>query len=171
MLAHQALIRGTFAVALIGLIVGCDGIDYKTRGKVKGVVTTSVANPGAKGQTKRVPLTSGTVMFQGPNGISASATINTKGEYDMQDAPIGDCQVTVSVSALPMDPGVKARLSGKGPKMPEMKNPEAQGTELPSAPEVPKEIVRIDEKYSKTESSGLKFTIKKGESHVYNIDL
>jgi hypothetical protein len=52
-----------------------------------------------------------------------------------------------------------------------MKNPEGQSPELPTAPEVPKEVIRIDEKYAKPESSGLKFTVMKGETHVFPIDL
>lgn len=165
--------RALVCVPFLALALGCGGVDYKTRGHVKGTVTTSAPDPANKTKTKRVPLTSGTVMFHGPNGITASAHVNVKGEYDMPDAPIGDCQVTVTVANLPMDPSVKARLTGKGggPKMPEMKNPDAGPTELPSAPEVPKELVRIDAKFGKPESSGLKFTVIKGETHVFPIDL
>ena len=35
---------------------------------------------------------------------------------------------------------------------------------------MPKEVVPIDTKYSKPDSSGLKFTVKKGDN-TYNIDL
>jgi hypothetical protein len=173
MTPRRALVCAPLLALAVACASGCSGVDYKTRGHVKGTVTTTVPDPANKGKTKRVPLTTGTVMFYGPNGITASAQVNLKGEYTMPDAPIGDCQVTVTVSALPMDPTVKARLTGKGsgPKMPEMKNPEGQSPELPTAPEVPKEVIRIDEKYAKPESSGLKFTVMKGETHVFPIDL
>lgn len=145
------------AVGLLTL-VGC-GPDYKARAVVKGRVTTG----------KR-PLTTGTVMFINKEGVSSSATIDPEGNYDMKDAPIGECDVTVTVPDLPMDPSVRARLTGKGsgPKMPEMKNPE--NPDLPSAPTVPKQVVPIDAKYSKRESSGLHFKVERGEN-TYNIDL
>ena len=89
----------------------------------------------------------------------------------MKDAPLGECQVTVTVAGLPMDPSVRARLKGKGPKLPEMKVPEGDDSPpLPSAPAVPKEVVPIDAKYSKPETSGLNFKVEKGEQ-TYNIEL
>lgn len=156
------------AVLLTGLLLlalGC-GPDHKARGSVKGKVTTG-----------KKALTSGTVMFVNDRGLSASASINLQGEYNMPDAPVGDCVVTVTVTALPNDPSVKARLTGKGkgPKMPEMKGApdgsEGGPTDLPSAPAVPKEIVPIDAKYSKPDTSGLKFKVEKGGDHTYNIEL
>lgn len=138
---------------------GC-GPNYKARGVVKGKVTTG-----------KKPLTTGTVMFYGKNGITASAHIDTQGNYEMNDAPLGECMVTVTVEALPPNSSVQARLKGGGPKMPgEMKNPEAESPALPSAPSVPKEVVPINSKYSKTETSGLTFTVEKGEQ-TFNIDL
>lgn len=157
--------RATGSLVLISLICwtgGC-GPDYKARAVVKGRVTFN----------KR-PLTVGTVMFVNQDGVSASASIDPQGNYEMRDAPIGECRVTVTVPSLPMDPSVKARLTGKGsgPKMPEMKIPEGvtDAPPLPSSPAVPKDVVRIDEKYSKPETSGLTFKVEKGEQ-VFNIDL
>jgi hypothetical protein len=138
-------------------LIGC-GPDYKARGAVKGRVTTN-----------KKPLTTGTVMFYGKNGVTASAPIDTKGDYEMKDAPLGECKVVVIVEA-PTDPSVRMRLKGAGPKMPEMKNPEEASPALPSNPQVPKEVVLIDAKYSKPETSGLTFTVNKGEQ-TYNIDL
>ena len=154
-----------FAVALLscGLLLcaaGC-GPDYKARGVVKGRVTTG-----------KKPLTTGTVMFANKDGITSSAHIDTEGNYEMKDAPLGECTVTVTVEALPMDPSIRARLKGggKGPKLPEVKNPEDTSPTLPSAPKVPKEVVLIDSKYSKPETSGLTTKVEKGEQ-TYNIDL
>ncbi len=141
---------------------GCGGVDYKARGIVKGKVKT-----GGKS------LTSGNVMFVNKEGVSSSSSISADGDYTMTDAPLGDCTVTVVVNKLPMDPTVKGRLSGKGagPKMPD--GPRMPGAEAPadmSAASMPKTIVPIDEKFSKPETSGLKFTVIKGEQ-TYNIEL
>jgi hypothetical protein len=157
---NRLLFGGLLACGLFLLLPGC-GPDYKARGAVKGRVTVG-----------KKPLTTGTVMFYGKNGITASAHIDTEGNYDMKDAPLGECQVTVTVPAMSPDPSVRARLKGKGPKMPgaDMKNPEDTSPPLPSAPSVPKEIVPIDSKYSNTETSGLNFKVEKGEQ-TYNIDL
>lgn len=148
--------------------VGC-GPDYKARGEVKGKVTA-----GGK------PLTAGSVMFHGPDNMTASATIDTDGTYTMPDAPVGECQVTVSVPAMPTDPTIKARMTGKGkaPKMPEGPRP-PEGVKMsdgldeppPMAAKIPTEIVPVDEKYAKPESSGLKFTVEKGGHQTYNIEL
>jgi len=111
-------------------------------------------------------------MFINKQGVTGTAHIDTQGNYELHDAPVGECQVTVTAPPLPQDPSVKARLKGGGgPKMPEMKAPEGSGIELPSSPTVPKEIVPVDSKYSKPESSGLTFTVEKGETKTFNIDL
>jgi hypothetical protein len=140
---------------------GC-GPDYKSRGVVKGKVTTGNKN-----------LTSGTVMFYGKNGITASAPIGEDGTYLMPDAPLGECKVTVTVNALPFDPSVRARMKGGGPKMPQgPKDPNSSDgpTELPSGAKAPSTIVPIDAKYSNPDTSGLSFTVQKGEN-TYDIPL
>jgi hypothetical protein len=159
--AGGRLLGGLFACGLVLFAVGC-GPDYKARGGVKGRVTVN-----------KKPLTTGTVMFSNKNGVTGTAHIKTDGTYELNDAPVGECQVTVTVPALPMDPTVKERLKGKGagPKMPEMKAPEGSGVELPSAPTVPKEVVPIDAKYSKPETSGLTITVEKGGTKTFDIDL
>jgi hypothetical protein len=158
---------------LLVLASGC-GPDYKSRGVVKGRVTAG-----------RKLLTAGTVMFYGPGGITASAGIDPDGNYEMPDAPVGECQVTVTVPPVPMDPTIKALMTGKGKiKVPKMQAgptpPEGFKADMgdaptdlpnPSAARIPTEIVPIDPKYSKPETSGLKFEVKKGEQHTYNIDL
>jgi len=126
---------------------------------VKGKVTTGKKH-----------LTTGTVMFYAKSGVTGSATIDPDGNYVLNDAPVGECTVTVTVAALPQSPSVRARLKGGGPKIPEMKNPEQASPPLPSSPSVPKEVVPIDAKYSKTETSGLNFTVEKREQ-VFDIEL
>ena len=147
------------ACCTILLTSGC-GPDYKSRGVVKGKVTVGNRN-----------LTTGSVMFINKEGLSASTGIDPDGNYEMKDAPVGECKITVTVTDLPMDPTVRARLMGKGPKMPEgPKNPEDTGAPPPPLARIPKEVVPIDAKYSKPETSGLSFTVKKGEQ-TYNIEL
>lgn len=156
----RLLLGGLLACGAVLLLAGC-GPDYKARGGVKGRVTAN----------KR-PLTTGTVLFTNKEGITGTAHINIDGTYELQDAPVGECKVTVTVPTLPMDPSVRARLKGGGPKVPEMKAPEGSGiTDLPSAPTVPKEIIPIDAKYSNPETSGLTFTVEKGATKTFDIDL
>jgi hypothetical protein len=149
---------GLLACCTLLLTSGC-GPDYKSRGMVKGKVTK-----GGKS------LTMGTVVFHGKDGITGTAVIDGDGNYQMPDAPVGECKVTVTVQELPMDPTVRARLKGKGPKMPEgPKNPENSSPDPPLA-KIPKEVIPVDPKYSNADTSGLSFTVKKGEQ-TYNIEL
>jgi hypothetical protein len=158
--ANRALrFAGLLACCAVVLASGC-GPDYKARAVVKGKVTK-----GGKS------LTTGTVVFHGKSGITATAIIDGDGNYQMPDAPIGECKVTVTVQGLPMDPSVHARLKGKGPKMPEgPKNPEENSSPAPPLAKIPKEVILIDPKYSNTDTSGLSFTVQKGEQ-TYNIEL
>jgi hypothetical protein len=150
---------GLLACCVILFPTGC-GPDYKSRGVVRGKVTVG-----------KKALTTGTVMFYGKSGITASATIDPDGNYEMNDAPVGECRVTVSVPTLPTDPMVRARLKSGGMKLPEgPKDPTKSSPDLPSAPRVPKEVVPIDIKFSNPETSGLSFTVQKGEQ-TFNIDL
>lgn len=161
----KRLHAGVLLAGLLLLALGC-GPDYKARSVVKGKVSVG----------KKL-LTTGTVMFINDRGVSGSATITPQGEYNLPDAPLGECVVTVTVGKLPDDPSVRARLTGKskGPKMPgaAMKAPDGTefGPDLPSGPTVPKEVVPIDEKYSKPDTSGLKFKVEKGEPQTYDIEL
>ena len=156
---HRYWAGGLLVCSIIVLSSGC-GPDLKARAVVKGKVTTG-----------KKSLTTGSVMFINKDGVSATASIEPDGSYEMKDAPLGECKITVTVQDLPMDPNVRARLKGKGPKMPEGPvNPEKSSPELPTSPKVPKEVVPIDAKYSKPETSGLSFTVKKGEQ-TYDIEL
>lgn len=151
--------NGLLAGCIILLTCGC-GPDYKARGVVKGTVTTG----------KKL-LTTGTVMFINKEGITGSASIEPDGTYEMKDAPLGECMVTVTVQTLPNDASVRARLGGKGPQMPAgPMNPDEAGPPAPPLAKIPKEVVPIDPKYSKAETSGLKFKVEKGEQ-TYNIEL
>jgi hypothetical protein len=153
--ALAAVVFGLCALAL-----GCDsGPDYRARGTVKGKVSFGKKN-----------LNFGTVVFHGANNMVGSSPIDIDGNYEIKDAPLGECSITVTVGALPVDPNRKG-----GPGVPEMKDPNAGGDAPPRplAPKTPspKDLVRIDAKYSNPGTSGLKFTVIKGEQHVHNIDL
>lgn len=148
---------------LSGLLVlaGC-GPDYKARAVVKGKVT--------RGKT---PLTTGTVMFYGANGITSSASIGENGEYAMNDAPIGEVTITVTVNLPPgSGPGPKGEMDRwkKVAGGMESKDPEGNNPGIAIMSKVPKNVVRVDDKYSKPDTSGLKFKVEKGEQ-THNIDL
>ncbi len=149
------------AFGFLTLVIGC-GPDYKARANVKGKVSIG-----------KKPLTSGTVMFHGKNGITSTASIKPNGDYEMTDAPIGEVTITVEVAGLPMDPSVRARMKAKagdfGKGVEGSKNPEG-GEGIALMPEMPKEIVPIPEKFSKPDTSGLKYNVEKGE-HTHDIEL
>ena len=156
---HRCVASGIFLFGLLTLVFGC-GPNYKARASVKGKVTLN-----------KKPLTAGTVMFHNQNGLTASGTIDTQGNYAVNDAPIGECTITITVPEPPRDPATKARMKG----MPNVggvsgsQNPEG-GQGIPLMPDMPKEIIRIDNKYSKPTTSGLTYTVEKGE-HVHDIEL
>ncbi len=152
------LLVGGFLVFGLLALVGC-GPDYKSRATVKGKVKM-----GNK------YLTSGTVVFHNKNGVTSTSPIDPHGNYEMKDAPVGDCAITVTVAGLPPDPSVRQRLQGKGPNPGKgSDNPEG-GPGIELMPEMPKEIIRIPDKYAKPETSGLNYKVEKGE-HTYDINL
>ena len=184
MVAKADWIAPAFA-GFLAVVVGCGGVDYKSRGAVSGKVTIAGKN-----------LTVGSVMFQNKEGISASASIDPSGTYNLLDAPLGECQVTVSVPKLPQDPTTKSRLTGKGagPKMPSgPRDPNKAPKEEPKEKEadkdgkandpntptmasvggavIPKTVVPIPDKFSNPDTSGLKYTVIKNQSHAWDIDL
>jgi hypothetical protein len=154
--ATRRVMVGGFLVFGLLALIGC-GPDYKARAVVKGKVKM--------GNTL---LTSGTVMFHNKNGITASSPIDPHGNYMISDAPIGDCAITVTVAALPPDPSVRARLQGKGPTPGKGSDNPDGGPGIALMPEMPKNIVRIPDKFANPETSGLNYKVEKGE-HVHDI--
>jgi len=134
---------GLLVLGWLVLSVGC-GPNY-ARGTVKGKVTF-----GNKS------LTAGSVMFYGKDNVTGVATIGTDGTYVMNDAPLGEVKITVTVPKLP--PGGMKHLKDApvGPVMPGDTTP-------PTAGKIPTHVVPIPEKYSKVETSGLTYVVKKGE--------
>jgi hypothetical protein len=146
---------------LLTIVVGC-GPDYKARAVVKGKVTSG-----------KQALTTGTVTFYGPHDIISSAPINEDGTYEMNDAPIGECKVTVKVNPVPG--------SGFGPKTAKgswekaagglvSKDPTGENPGIAIMGKIPAKVVKIQDKFANPDSSGLTYKVEKGE-HVYNIDL
>jgi hypothetical protein len=148
---HLPRSLGGLLLGFLILSLGC-GPNYKARGTVKGKVTFGGKN-----------LTAGTVMFHGKNNLTGSATVGTDGNYVMTDAPVGDCKVTVTVPKMP--PRGVEHLKGApvGPKMPGDTTPDTVG-------KIPTQIVPIPDKYSNVETSGLSFTVSRGEQ-TYDIPL
>lgn len=153
---------GLLMLGALALSSGC-GPDYKARATVKGKVT--FANK---------PLTTGTVMFYGKNNLTGSATIDKNGNYVMTDAPLGEVKVTVYVPPAPVGGTKRMKMLGPGGPKGDKKgmksvDPET-GKSISIMGDMPDEIVPIPEKFSKVESSGLTYTVQKGEQE-YNIPL
>lgn len=144
-------VGGVLLLGFLVLAVGCGGPDYKARAVVSGKVTF-----------KDKPLTAGTVMFYGDHNITATASIGSDGVYLMRDAPIGDVRITVTVPKMPAGGMKHLKDAPKGPRMP--------GDPEPSPEEFPKEVVAIPPRYGQVETSGLKYTVTRGEQ-TYNIPL
>jgi hypothetical protein len=151
---HPSRACGALLLGLLVLAAGC-GPNYKDRASVKGKVTF-----GGKA------LTAGSVTFHGKSNITGSATIDKTGNYVMNDAPLGDVTITVTVPQMPMGglammrrgPGMKAAKESKGSA-----DPEDPSKRMSIMGDMPTEVVPIPEKYAKVESSGLTFTVQKGE--------
>jgi hypothetical protein len=113
-------------------------------------------------------LTAGTVAFVSADGRVGSANIDADGNYEMVNAPIGDVTITVQVPQAIRDP----RIAGGAkppPGVPEMHPPgEVGGSKAPGID--PSKIVAIPKKYEDAKTSGLKYTVEKGEQ-TYNITL
>ncbi len=158
MLCHCT--RACGALLLLGLMafsVGCSS--SKARATVKGKVTFAGKS-----------LTVGSVMFYGKDNVTASASIDKNGNYVMADAPLGEVKITVSVPRV--SPEVLAKMKAMaGFKDVKSVNPENPGQsisivgEMPSQPPVP-----IPEKYASVETSGLTYTVERGE-HTHDITL
>lgn len=176
------------ALGFLAMAVFCSsgcGPGIKDRGIVRGKVTI-----GGK------PLNSGTVQFVTADNRAASTTIKEDGTYELPDAPVGECKITVTVGSSTRGsmgggtgmimPGGKAavgappgKLGGTGaPKLDNTKPPPGatigggDGMQMTGPPPQidPKKQVKIPDRYSNLETSGLTFTVVKGEQ-TYDIPL
>ena len=159
---HRSSHLSLYFVLLLGgllmVVIGC-GPDYKARAIVKGKVTSG-----------KQALTTGTVTFYGPHEIISSAPINEDGTYEMNDAPIGDCKVTVKVSAPPGGPKTGKSSWEKAAGGIVSKDPTGENPGIAIMGKIPSKVVKIQDKFANPDSSGLTYKVEKGE-HVYNIEL
>lgn len=146
----------SFGVFLLLLtVVGCGSSGGKA--KVKGRVKFFDKN-----------LNAGTVAFMSKDGQLGSANIDSEGNYEMSDAPIGDVKISVTVPTLPMGPATAPKAPSG---IPPMRGPNGEGGMASTPPSIdPRKIVQIPGKYAIADSSGLTYTVQKGEQ-VHNITL
>jgi hypothetical protein len=147
---------GLLLLGLLLLLTGC-GPNIKARATVKGKVTFA-----------GVPLSTGSVMFHGKNNFLGSASIDKDGNYVMNDAPLGEVKITVTVSKLP--PGGIERMKYGPVKDGKSVDPEGSGRNIPIMGTMPSRYVPISDKYASVETSGLTYTVQKGE-HTHDITL
>jgi hypothetical protein len=113
-------------------------------------------------------LTAGTVTFTAKDGRTGSGNIDFDGNYEVGDAPVGDCVITVKVPTLPQFAAAgkdKMPSSAKRPSgLPEMKAPgAADDTNFTPNTIDPSRIVQIPGKYGSVDTSGLTYTVGRGE--------
>jgi hypothetical protein len=149
---------GPFALAsrlglllLLPVVAGC--------GPGQGQVSGRVLYNGA-------PLPGGRVTFRpaDPRQNSVSAELDEQGNYEVV-LPVGEVEVSVDNRELepsvplggPLPPGlppeVRKALSGAGPDKPGPKSPVKSS----------RRYVQIPDRYSSIETSGLRFTVERGE--------
>lgn len=150
---------GLLLLGLMAFLVGC-GPNYKARATVKGKVTFG-----------KMTLTTGSIMFHGKDNITGSASIDKNGNYVMNDAPLGEIQITVSVPKPPPG-GIGMMKAGpvRSTKEVGSVNPENAEQRISIMGDMPSQIVPIPEKYASVETSGLSYTVQKGEqTHDINL--
>jgi len=147
---------GPIALLFVGIAVlgtGCDGSD-KATAKVKGRV---------KFFDKY--LTAGTVTFTSKDGRTGSGVIDVDGNYEVGSAPVGECVITVKVPQIAAPrPGGKGPSPKPPPGVPPMQAPGGgDDTNFMPSNIDPSKIVQIPGKYSSAETSGLSYTVVRGE--------
>jgi hypothetical protein len=151
---------GLLLLGFLAISVGC-GPNYKARATVKGKVTFA-------GKA----LTIGNVTFHGKDNLMGSASIDKDGNYVMNDAPLGE--VTITVTVPPPPPGgigmFKRGPAAKTGKDAKSVDPEGSGKTISVMGAMPSQVVSISEKYASVETSGLTYTVEKGE-HTHDIPL
>ena len=140
---RPAALTAFFAAGLI--LAGCSGPKLAT---VRGAV-----------KSKGEPVTSGSITFYANGQPVASASILPEGTYTAESVPFGEVTATVvggSVNIMsgprPGGPGVPIIPGAPRNKGQVMKAPE-------SAPPAPPPGAKVEAKFGKPETSGLKYTV------------
>jgi hypothetical protein len=153
------LLLPLFCVSAIA-IIGCGSKNPLAPASVSGAVTY-----------KGKDVQGGTVQFVTPTGTAYSSPIAVDGTYAVSDLPTGEMAVVVETESV--NPELKA-ASGKdadrrNAMMGQRKGPNGQGGAGDSSALAPK-YTKIPEKYSKSKTSPITYTVKSGRQ-VYNIEL
>jgi hypothetical protein len=159
LLLHRSRAAGLlFLAGLLAASAGC-GPNQKARAVVKGNVKFFDKH-----------LTAGSVTFIGKDGVlSGTGNIDYDGNYTVADAPLGPCTVVVKVPELTnMPAGMKPPKPPPG--VPDMKPPGGEGGGSDASLIDPSKIVKIPGKYAKPDTSGLSFTVERGQNS-YDITL
>jgi hypothetical protein len=138
---------------LLLLVTGCSGSYPKA--KVKGWV---------KFDGKLVPY--GKVSFISKAGnVEGTGDIDTDGTYEVPNAPVGEVTITVTTppSGRPGGPGGENDLAKPPGTMGPMRPPGSADPKATAANFDASKIVAIPLKYGSVESSGLKYTVERGE--------
>jgi hypothetical protein len=141
-------------VVVVFSLAGC-GSETGNRAVVKGQVKL--------GDT---PLNQGSVTFQAKDNRRGSGSIDANGNYTVADAPIGEVSVAVFVTPRPKVPVFKT----KAPKGVPLQNPAGGENMAGGAAIDPAKVVYIPEKYGDPATSGLTYTVERGEQ-THNITL
>jgi hypothetical protein len=160
------LLRVSALSLVLLLIVGCGWKAART--SVKGKVTV-----GGKD-----PLPGGSIQFilaSSPNEVG-SGQINGRGEYEVTNAPIGECQVVIDNTHL-------ARNSKGAPGMGPSGGPRDTSKKMSAPPKGIEAVkgeggqasslkyVKIGESYTKADSTPLKSTVSRGTASPADFDV
>lgn len=137
---------------------------------VVGLSTVGTGCGGSGDQRARVKgkvkffdkyLSAGTVAFFSKDGRVGSGGIDADGNYEVADAPVGECTITVKVPSMGRGPMPKTQP--KPPTgVPEARMPgDEDQTVIPKGFD-PAKIVQIPSKYADEKTSGLTYVVTKG---------
>src|SRR3954447_25447243 len=151
------LLAGLLLVALASAL-GC-GNNFRNVATVNGTVTLDGK-----------PVTAGRVSFTSPDNRVGSAQLDAQGKYAMKDAPVGEVTATVTVPKAnvrtpkaPKGIGIMKPPPGAPPGPSEGEGASSTGGGMLIDPKL---IVPVPEKYADAKTSGLKYTVQKGDQTI-----
>lgn len=151
---RTSLIRLGGIFLCLGLLVLSVGCGPPERAVVKGKVTLD---------DKPVPV--GNVMFFGKDNATATGILDKDGNYVINDAPLGDVKITITVPKPP--PGglemMQRMKNNPGAKDTESVDPNDPSRRISIMGDIPENVVAIPDKYADAATSGLTYTVQSGE--------